>query len=892
MKDHLKYFLSMIVKSSIFMLFYLLFLNTLFSTNAEAVTITEGAQRFKLNNGLNVILKEDHSAPVASIQVWIKTGSANESEEVAGITHLIEHMIFKGTPTRKTGEIARSIEASGGKINAYTSFDRTVYFAEIAASHFDTALDVLLDAIQNSLFDPSELEREREVVLEEYRRSLDLPQRRLNWAIFDLSYKKHPYRRPIIGYETSIRSIDRDDILNYMNRWYTPENMVLVAVGDFNTPDALKTIRTFTKNFPDRSGQTPARPMEPIQTSPRSKIITADVQQIYMDISWHIPSLSHPHIPALNLLEIILGQGKSSRLYTRLKMEENLVRSVSSEAYSMADPGLFSVESTLSRDSMSSALEAIAGQITRITKEQVLESELSRAKRIAESGYLSEMESMKGQTGTLAFFETMAGDMNRADEYLEQLKAVTAADIVNAARIYLRPDNLSICLIAPEGSNIELSADRITKIFSQTSGRGSNEREPKKEDKGITKVDFPNGMRVIIKENHRLPLVSIRAVFLGGTRLERPEHSGISEFTAKMLTRGTLKRSASEIASTVESWGGKLEGFSGRNSSGISAKFLSRDLYPGLDLLADLILNPSFPKVEMDKVKEDILSDIKAKKDSPMEQLSDLFNKTLYRNHPYGRSSTGTTESISSINVSDLMEWHKSLVLSSNLVLAVVGDVYKDEFIGKVGELFKDLDSSPFDPPKILPEPSMQKEREVHLKRPGNQVHILIGYLGADLKSSDNVIMALIDTALSGQGGRLFMELRDKQSLAYSVSSFRRPGLETGMFGAYLACDPEKLPTAKEAIFREFERLKREGLTQQELEDAKRYILGNMAIKHQTNGSQALRMALDELYGLGYDHSQIFIKEIEKVTLEDIQRAAKGIFLPKGYTVATVGPVS
>jgi zinc protease len=273
-----------------------------------------------------------------------------------------------------------------------------------------------------------------------------------------------------------------------------------------------------------------------------------------------------------------------------------------------------------------------------------------------------------------------------------------------------------------------------------------------------------------------------------------------------------------------------------------------------------------------------------------MPQLTDLLNKTIYRTHPYGRPRTGTEKSISSINKSDLIEWYRTLAVPPNFVLAVVGDVHMDEFIGQVEDLFSDSGPSSFNLPLILPELPLQKEREVHLERPGQQIHLMVGYLGADLKSPDNAVMTLIDTSLSGQGGRLFMELRDKQSLAYSVTAFRRPGLETGLFGIHLACDPKKFPVARKAIFRELERLKDEGLTKQELEGAKRYMLGSKAIGLQTNESQALNMALDELYGLGYDHLGRFVNEIKQVSIEDIKRVARKILVEKGFTLATVGP--
>ncbi len=874
-----------------FFIFFWAFMAIPLITNIWAASVTDGVQKFGLDNGFTVILREDHSSPVVAVQVWVKTGSANETEEEAGITHLIEHMIFKGTPKRKTGEIAKTIEASGGHINAYTSLDRTVYHVEIAGSDFDTALDVLLDAVQHSLFDPEEIEKEREVVLEEYRRSLDRPHTVLGWSMMGLCYQRHPYKRPIIGYESTIRSFDRKDILNYMNKWYTPDNMLLVAVGDFDADRALKTIRALIKDFPPRTGQKPSRAIEPEQTQLRKILLNREVQQVYLDMSWHIPPFAHRDLPALELLNIILGHGKSSRLYRRLKMGKNLVYSIDAGVYPLSDPGLFSIDATLSPENVDSALDAIVGETAKITIEPVSDGELARAKAIAQADFVFDMENMAGQARTLAFFETMTGDMYQADEYLELLRRVTRNDITRVASTYLRPKNLSIGLMAPKGSDIALSEQEIADLFSRTRSRPHGRIQAvRKEDEGTTKLTFPNGITVIVKENHHLPVVSVTGAFLGGARLEDPKPWGISGFVAKMLTRGTTKRSASEIASTVESWAGKLEGFSGRNSIGISAKFLSKDIYPGIELLADLILDPSFPESEVEKAREDILASIKGKRDRPVPQLFDLFYETLYKHHPYGHPLTGTEKGIQSIKRSDLVEWHSTFITPSNFVLAVVGDVNKNQLIPYINTLFGGFSPSPHKLPEISPEPSLSESREAHLMRSGAQTHLVIGYLGVDLKSKNNAPMALIETALSGQGGRLFLQVRDKLSLAYSVTAFRRPGLETGVFAVYLACDPQKLLIAKDVVFKELDNMRIEGLAEEELEAAKRCLLGNLRIGLQTNGSQAMHMALDELYGLGHDNIQQFIRNIEAVTPEDIKRAARDTIVPGKFTFVTIGP--
>jgi len=863
----------------------------LLAFQVHAASVTDGAERFTLDNGFTVILKQDRSAPVASIQVWVKTGSANETEEEAGITHLIEHMIFKGTSSRSTGEIARTIEAAGGHINAYTSLDRTVYYVEIPSAQLDTGLDVLLDAVQHSVFDAEELEKEKEVVLEEYRRSLDIPERQLGWDMMALSYEKHPYRRPIIGYEETIRSFDRKAILAYMDKWYTPRNMVLVAVGDFDPKAALAKIKTLVREFPQRSGEEPGRPAEPLQTGLRKVVKKDRVQQVYLNLAWHIPEMTHPDMYPLNVLEIILGHGRSSRLYTRLKMDANMVTSVGAGTYALQDPGLFSLDATLLPDRLDPALEAIGQEIGRVTRVAVSEDELTQAQTICEADFVFDMENMAGQAQTLAFFQTMTGDMYNADQYLSHIHRVTAADVLRVAAKYLRPENLSIGILAPEGSEVHLEEKAAAALFSPSDAASAPKtaQGPEGESESVKQV-LPNGMRVIIKTNHRIPGVAIAAAFLGGTRLEPPELGGISEFVADMLTRGTRNRTAAQIAAAVESCAGALNGFSGRNSLGVTARFLRKDIYLGMELVADLLLNPDFPLAEIAKVREDILAGIKAKKDRPTQELFELFYRTLYPHHPYGHPQSGCEASIRAITRGDLQSWYRSVAMPGNLVLTVVGDVDPEKLMPYVKTLFAAFSSSGEKLPDVAPEAPIEAVRLAHIRRPGAQTHLAVGYLGIGLESPLNAPMALIKTALAGQGGRLFTELRDEQSLAYAIAAFRSPGLGTGAFGAYIACDPAKVETATKGIFGELDRIREEGLTEKELDEAKRYYVGNLKIGLQTNGSQAMQMTLDELYGLGYNHLPTYIQEIETVTSDAVRQAAREVILPERYVLVTVGP--
>ncbi len=857
--------------------------------------ITRGVTKERLENGLTVVVKEDHSAPVASIQIWVRAGSSNETEEEAGITHFIEHMIFKGTKKRGPGEIARAIEAAGGSINAYTSYDRTVYYVEVPAEATLLGLDVLLDAVQNAVFDPEEIEREKEVVLEELRRSLDSPWRRLSREQMWLCYQGHPYGRPIIGYEATIKRFSRSMIQAYMDKWYLPQNMVLVAVGDLDASEFLEQARKLSLNFPERKGVEDAQRIPASQSFTRRLVLPDKVEQVYMELAWHIPAAGHQDIAALDILEVLLGEGKTSRLYKKLKMERNLVHTFSVSSSAMLRSGLFSISATLAPAKIEPTLEAISQALGQLVAQGPKDAELRKAISQVETSFLWGMEKMEGQARVLGHFEVVEGDFRRCDSYIEQVRSVTGQRIKEVAGKYLTPGNLTAAFMVPLETGPLPSRDELAFILSGGEKRAKKPPLPHvsraaQESSKARMVVLSNGIRVIMMEDRRLPIVAFTMAILGGTRLEEPGKWGISEFVSRLLTRGTTTRSASQIALEVESVAGELNGFSGRNSFGLSGAFLAKDLELALKLLSDCLLNPSFSQDQVEKVRDDILSQIRAKKDKPMALLFDLFYSTLYRKHPYGRPLLGTQETISALRRENLVAWYRNRATGPNCVLALVGDFDSKALVPRLKDLFEKLSAGGEGLEYLDPEPPIEAPRIVHQKRAGAQTHLVLGYLGERLSSPYNASMALVDAALSGQGGRLFVRLRDQMSLAYSVSSFRRPGLETGVFGVYLGCAPRKVAKARKALLQEMKKLAQQGLTKKELSSAKKYLLGNLAIGSQGRASKALQMALDELYGLGFDYSEKYKNRLKSVSLPMIKKAIARVVLPERYVFVTLGP--
>ncbi len=868
--------------------------------------------RVTLDNGLTVILQEVRSAPVVAFNIWVKVGSADESDAEAGLAHVLEHMIFKGTERRGVGQIAQEVEGAGGNINAFTSFDQTVYHIVLASRFFDVGLDIIADAIQNSSFDPDELEKELEVVIEEVKRGEDRPGRQVAQALFGESYRVHPYRRPVIGYADRIRGFSRPFILDFYRRWYAPENMSLVVAGDFDAREALPKIKkafsTFSRPFPPPR----ERPAEPTQEGLRVTFLTDPVKEAHLELAFHIPALIHEDVYALDVLAIIAGQGESSRLYRDVKAEQELVYSVSASSFTPKNAGVFVAGATLEPAQTSMALRAILKTLYRFRHQPVSPTELEKAKTNVEADFVYRLETVQGQAQSLGSFETVAGDINFGQRYLHGVRAVTAEDVREVAERYLRGDNLTVAILLPEEEGGALDEATVRREAEAAETEAAEAREEISSDlspveatagvieeevaplapttDGVHREVLPNGLTLLVKENPSVPLVALRAVFLGGLRFEDERTNGINNFMADMLTQGTETRDAATLATLVESMAAGLGGFSGRNSFGVEAEGLSGSFERLLEIFSDVLLHPTFDPSEMEKSRRDILAAIKRQEDNLVQYAFQLFSETLYPEHPYGMPVIGTEKSVTALKREDLLDYYRRLVDPENLVLAVVGDVRRQDVLRLVQQYFGGMERRGFQPPQLpaVEAPSTVQRSVRH--RDKQQAHLIIGFLGTTLDDPDRYPLEVLDAVLSNQGGRLFVELRDKQSLAYSLSGFSRLGLDPGVLGVYLGVSPEKVEQATTAALEELEKLRTSSISEEELSRAKRLLIGSFEIGLQENSAQAADMAFNERYGLGYDAFQRYAQHIESVTAEDVLRVARQYLPVDAYTIGMVKP--
>ncbi len=892
--------------------------------NTTKGSLAQGITKYQLDNGLTVILEENHSSPVVAVNVWVKTGSACEVEGEYGLAHVHEHMLFKGTEKRKVGEIARVIEGDGGDINAFTSFDETVYYVVIASRFLDTALDVLSDAMQNSTFDPEELNRELEVVVEEIRRSEDSPSRNLSKKMFSTAFTKHPYGRPVIGSEESVKSFTREGITNFYKKWYTPNNMVLVIVGDFTTSEVKPKIEELYGQYPSRELPECNINDEPKQEGMRTYVIDKPLQEGYFSLAYHVPSAKHEDTPVMDVLSNILGGGDSSRLFQNIKEEKALVNNIYSYAFTPKYEGVFAVGGSIDPAKSKEALSEIVKEVNRLKYEPVSEEELQRVKVNLESDAIYTKETMQGQAQKLGFFEVETDDFKYEDEYLEKVSKVTPEDIMLAAQTYFNDDNLTAGFLLPTG-NIAIKEEEIRTIVQEASrevqsaaaGEGAGEVLVEKDlmaeaetpdsvtevsEKPVAKPEsaapgevqkyvLENGITVLIKKNDSVPLFSARAAFLGGVRYENTTTNGVSNYVSRMLTRGTESRSALEIAQEIESIAGEVDGYSGRNSFGVTVESLSKNFVPAMDIFADVILNPAFDENEIERARREILADINRQGDNLLRTTVNLFLDTLYTEHPYKLDPLGSVDTVSAANSQSLREFYVKYARPENMVITVVGNVNSDEVLETIKKDFGGMKKGSAPSPVIKAESPPQEIRErIETKQDKAQTHILLGFQGPTIDDEDHYAIEVLNTIMSGMGGRLFMELRDKKSLAYTVTSFYTPGLEPGFLGVYIGTAPQKEGEALQGMKEQLEILLKDGVTDEEIERAQNYLVGNFEIGLQQNSSQAAKITFDELYGIGWEEYNAYPQKIYAVTKEDvIQAARKYIDLDK-YTLAIVKP--
>ncbi len=826
-----------------------------------------------LPNGLTIIVREDHSSLVVSAQAWCRTGSIHEGEWLgAGLSHIIEHMLFKGTANRPGYRIDQEVQEAGGHMNAYTSFDRTVFHIDVPSTGARVAIDILCDIVQHANFPEAEMVKELEVIRREIDMGVDDPSRRSSRRLFETAYTLSPYRHTIIGYPDIFSELKREDIVGYYRRRYVPGNLFIVVVGDVREQDIVAQIRDAFAANKAKPIPTDFLPLEPRQTAPREVIEEAPVELSQLHVAWHIPDVRHPDQPALDVLATLLGSGRSSRLYQSVREKQGLVVSADAWTYTPQGTGLFGLSATIEPDKLETAQAAILAEIESLRHEPPTVDELRKVVKQFVAGTLGSRKTMDGQAAMLGSSWISAQDLNFADRYVAAVRLVTPADVLRVAQTYLTSNNRTLYALMPEGR-----APKYSHVVVATT------------DHPAHIITLNNGLRILLKEDHRLPFVQFRALFRGGVLAETVRNNGAAKLMSNLLVKGTHRRTGHQIANEIESVGGSIDSYSAYNTFGVTAEVMREDFSMALDLVTDVMLNSVFPQQALERQRDVQVSALRDQRDHLLHSASIAMRRAMFGERGYGLNPLGREEVVTHLQSADLAVLYSQLVVPNNCVFAVFGNINSAETRLAIEQALGSWESGVGLPehPHAVPSHGHIRTEETRDKE---QAVVVMGFPGCTVSSRDRFLLELIAEACSDLGSRLFLRIREELGLAYYVGAQHIPGLSPGTISFYAGTAAKHCEQVERELAAEIEKLRANGLTAEELVRAKAKMIGQRKIGRQDLGALANITALDELYGLGFENSQREDALFEAVTLDQILQAARQYLRPECMVTSVVKP--
>lgn len=834
----------------------------------------EAVVRRVLPNGLTILVKSDRKAPVASVQVWVKTGSIHENQKLgAGLSHYLEHMLFKGTQRRTGRQISAEVQAHGGYNNAYTTFDRTVYYIDLPAEHVAVAVDVLADMVLHSTLEADEAKKEKDVILREIDMGNDDPDQRLAQTLFATAFRRHPYAHPIIGHRDVFEHITPDELRAYYHERYVPNNMVVVVAGDVEADHVIATVEKHFGGTPRRALGPVLVPDEPVQLAARTVHDFGEFELSRAGMGWQIPGLTHPDSPALDVLAMILGSGDSSLLWQDIREKKRLVHSIDASSWNPGSTGLFYVSFTCDADKREPATAAIRTLIERCKRTGFKPAQLKKAVRQLAVGEINTRKTMSGQASRLGVAETVVGDLDFSRTYFERLAALTPHDLLRVLVQYVTPSTCtSVSLNPKQASAAAVAAAANLQL---------------RED--FREVKLPNGARLILQRDAALPNVHLRLCALSGALFEPRGLRGINSLLATMLTKDTGRHSAAQVARLIEEVGGSMHPMSGNNTVGLSVEVLPSDLALGLGLLSDAVLSPAFKAATLEQEREAQLATLRDDHDNVVSHGLRLLRRRFFGGHALAVGPHGEEADVARITAKDLAAMHRNVFRSENVVLVATGDFEPKKLEAVCRQLLGKLPQGrAVRSETVFAGPA--NPGEVIEQQPRQQAVVFEAYPAPAVCDEVFHVGEVMDELFSGMSSRLFERVRDELGLAYYVRSSRVIGLDAGMFYFYAGTAPGKEDAVFREINAEIRRVTRGGVTADELARCKTRLKAGHRMGLQTNSARAMHAALNALYGKPVNDVQDYERRIDAVTREDLRDFAKRYFKASWRTRLTVRP--
>lgn len=812
---------------------------------------------------MQLLVRELRAAAVVSVQVWVETGSMYEGEYAgSGISHLLEHMVFKGTEEFTAEQLNESVAALGGMWNAYTSSDRTVFHIDGPAEHWQRFLHILTQLTLHPVFPDDEWEHEREVIRREMAMCDDDPNDANYRALIETLYTRHPRRLPVIGNPAAFDALTPEDMRRYHAERYVPGNMFVCVVGAV-APDAVAAaVERELAGLPVRRAVRPTPAPEPRQWGPRlcRREFARPISTLML--AWRIPEVNHADSAALAMLSAILGDGRSAWLYRRFHDELALAHDISSTLLPhSAGEGAFVLEADVDREERDALRDALLRYVAELPMADFEQARM-RALRRQEVRHIRALSTAKGMADMLGAFWHHSRSVHAYAEWYAALQGVTQADLQRVAATWLQPQRLTEVSVDPVGSNpappaAELAADA-----------------PKPEV-----VTLPNGLRCVLHRSERQPLVYATLVVGAGCRAEDARHAGLSMLLAECLPKGTATRTAAQIAEQVEDMGGSLHCRTGNNTLMISMHCLAQDAPAMLELLADVALHPTLPDEAVQTAREDMLADIREEEDDPEALAFRHLRRLCFGDMSYGHTAAGSLESVASLTRDHLAAQHARILCGANTVLSLAGHVQPEQLMPLVRRLFGAMPQGC--PAATEPTPP-QQPADAHLPAPaGKQQAVLALALPAlPICHADQTLLTLLDEWCQDMAGPIFSEIREKRGLAYHAASSLLLGTDAGCLFFSVQTSPELLSEARSALEAVLAQLAEHGMPPEALERARATAVAARLLMAQSIGKVGASSAVDELLGPGADAAERMLRELEHVQPAQMDAFIRRILAP------------
>ena len=872
-----------------------------FAENADVILqpFLDSVRRARLANGLTLLTREEKRGGVVAILTWVKAGYFHEPDEVAGMAHLFEHMFFKGSKNYPGAEeIARHVSLLGGMTNAGTIYDSTSYYFVLPKEGFERGVQIQADAIRNPLFDPEELRKECEVVIEESNRKFDNPPALATERMFATAFTRHRMRRWRIGSNEVLRNINRDHLIEFFQTLYRPENIIVSVVGDVSHEEALGVVEEAFGALPVGQLVKEGGEAEPPQNEFRFSEARGDISQSVGVMGWHTSGVGHPDEERLEVLSTILAGGKYSRLYRNV-VGPGGAATVSATNSTFEDVGIFTVRASFDDANLERVEEKIIRELELMKRSGPSAYELALARNKIEASFVFELEEVLGQAQTLAYFESR-GSYEDIGKHLRSIESMTTEEIRDVAARYLTIDNMTVHHYRPNGV-AETSAAAVRERIATTVAsvaatepadyalpETAREVQPATATSNVQRFVLTNGMTLFVQETAGTPTVSLGVAFRGGRVHEQRSNAGITQLLARVMRRGTKTRDNERINREIEFLGTQLGASVDEDFFGFSLDILRNHFRAGFEILADVLLNPTLPADQLEEERHLQIAAIRRALDSSSERPFQLFHEAFYGDHPYALPSAGYIESVESLDAAALRRWYEDEVVADEALIVVVGDVAAEDVRQMCEEFFAPLQKSVRRHPAVPPFVPPSSPREVAEQRERKQSAIVIGFPTVPPQHSDWTLLRLLGSVTSGLAGTFFAELRGKRSLAYTVYAGESSRESSGAFVGYIATDAAKEAAARDGLLNEMRRLAADGFGDDDVERAKSYIAGTTRIRLQTNSAMAAEIAEKYLYGLGLDFTTHFLERIRITTAEELREVAQRYLTGENYVVATV----